>query len=112
MLQLSGRVMRRFHAAERAVRNSVYGHDLSPFFAYNQLFDQPMRIMHIILSRGFAGSERYVAELASIQSAENDVRLVVRKGHRSRFGTSILDAVSNRVQVSPVSAWWRTQRSV
>jgi glycosyltransferase involved in cell wall biosynthesis len=71
-----------------------------------------MRIMHVILSRGFAGSERYAAELASIQSAENDLQLVVRRSHRSRFGTSILDAVSARVKVATVPTWWRTQRSV
>ncbi len=71
-----------------------------------------MRIMHIILSSGFAGSERYAAELASYQAAEHDVTLVVRRGHRSRFGTSILDAVSNRVSVEAVPRWLGTQRSV
>jgi len=60
-----------------------------------------MRIMHVILSRGFAGSERYAAELASFQSALHDVTLIVRRSHRSRFGTSIVDAVSDRVRVSP-----------
>ncbi len=71
-----------------------------------------MRIMHLILSRGFAGSERYAAELASFQSTEHDVTLVVRRGHRSRFGTSILDAVSDRVTVVEVPNRWRLQRSV
>ncbi len=71
-----------------------------------------MRIMHIILSRGFAGSERYAAELASFQAAEHDVMLIVRRNHRSRFGTSIVDAVSNRVHVSPVPTWLRTQSAV
>ena len=71
-----------------------------------------MRIMHVILSRGFAGSERYAAELASIQATEHDVMIVVRRTHRSRFGTSIVDAVSNRVQVSTVPNWLRTQGSV
>jgi len=71
-----------------------------------------MRIMHVILSRGFAGSERYAAELASFQAAEHDVMLIVRRTHRSRFGTSVVDAVSDRVQVSPVPTWLRTQRAV
>jgi glycosyltransferase involved in cell wall biosynthesis len=71
-----------------------------------------MRIMHVILSRGFAGSERYAAELASFQAAEHDVMLIVRRTHRSRFGTSVVDAVSNRVKVSPVPTWIGTQRSV
>ena len=71
-----------------------------------------MRIMHVILSRGFAGSERYAAELASFQAAEHDVMLVVRRQHRSRFGTSIVDAVSPQVQVATVPTWLRTQRWV
>jgi glycosyltransferase involved in cell wall biosynthesis len=71
-----------------------------------------MRIMHVILSRGFAGSERYAAELASFQAAEHEVMLVVRRLHRSRFGTSILDAVSNQVHVAKVPTWLGTQRTV
>jgi glycosyltransferase involved in cell wall biosynthesis len=71
-----------------------------------------MRIMHVILSRGFAGSERYAAELASFQAGEHDVMLIVRRTHRNRFGTSIVDAVSDRVRISPVPAWLRTQRAV
>jgi len=71
-----------------------------------------MRIMHLILSRGFAGSERYAAELASFQSTQHDVTLVVRRAHKSRFGTSIRDAVSDRVNVVEVPNWWRAQRSV
>src|ERR1700693_5689748 len=71
-----------------------------------------MRIMHVILSRGFAGSERYAAELASFQAAEHDVTVLVRRTHRSRYGTSIVDAVSDRVHVSTVPTWWRTQESV
>ncbi len=71
-----------------------------------------MRIMHVILSRGFAGSERYAAELASFQAAEDDVMLVVRRTHRSRFGTSIVDEVSERVRVSAVPTWLGTQTAV
>jgi glycosyltransferase involved in cell wall biosynthesis len=71
-----------------------------------------MRIMHVILSRGFAGSERYAAELASFQSAAHDVMLVVRRQHRSRFGTSVVDAVSSRVHVSMVPTWLGTQGAV
>jgi glycosyltransferase involved in cell wall biosynthesis len=71
-----------------------------------------MRIMHVILSSGFAGSERYAAELADFQAAEHDVALIVRRSHRSRFGTSIVDAVSDRVQVHRVPTWLGTQRAV
>jgi glycosyltransferase involved in cell wall biosynthesis len=71
-----------------------------------------MRILHVILSRGFAGSERYAAELASFQALEHEVMLVVRRLHRTRFGTSILDAVSSRVHVHKVPTWLGTQRSL
>jgi glycosyltransferase involved in cell wall biosynthesis len=71
-----------------------------------------MRIMHVILSQGFAGSERYAAELASCQAQEHEVAVVLRRTHRSRFGTSIVDALSDRIQVSTVPTWLRTQRSV
>jgi glycosyltransferase involved in cell wall biosynthesis len=71
-----------------------------------------MRIMHVILSRGFAGSERYAAELASFQSALHDVTLIVRRSHRSRFGTSIVDAVCDRVRVSAVPTWLGTQHAI
>ena len=71
-----------------------------------------MRIMHVILSRGFAGSERYAAELASFQAAEHEVMLVVRRTHRNRFGISIIDAVSDRVRVSPVPTWLFTQHAI
>ena len=70
-----------------------------------------MRIMHVILSRGFAGSERYAAELASVHAAEHEVMLVVRRTHR-RFGTSVVDAVSDRVRIATVPTWLRTQWSV
>jgi glycosyltransferase involved in cell wall biosynthesis len=71
-----------------------------------------MRIMHVILSRGFAGSERYAAELAGVQAVENEVMLVVRRSHRSRFGMSIIDNVASGVLVSAVPDWLGTQRAV
>jgi glycosyltransferase involved in cell wall biosynthesis len=71
-----------------------------------------MRIMHVILSSGFAGSERYAAELASVQACEHDVMLIVRRRHANRAGTSILGAVSDRVRVAIVPTWFNTQRAV
>jgi len=71
-----------------------------------------MRILHVILSRGFAGSERYAAELASFQANEHEVALLVRSDHRSRFGSSIVDALSSRVQLATLPRWWGTQRSL
>lgn len=71
-----------------------------------------MRIMHVILSQGFAGSERYAAELAGFQAKEHEVTVLVRRSHKSRFGTSILDALSDRIHVSTVPTWLRTQQAV
>lgn len=71
-----------------------------------------MRIMHVILSRGFAESERYVAELASFQATAHEVTILLCRNHRSRSGTSIVDAVSDRVEIRTVSTWWRAQHSV
>jgi hypothetical protein len=71
-----------------------------------------MRIMHVILSRSFAESERYVAELASFQAAEHDVTILLCRYYRSRSDTSIVNAVSDRVEIRTVSTWWRAQYSV
>jgi glycosyltransferase involved in cell wall biosynthesis len=71
-----------------------------------------MRILHLILSQGFAGSERYAAELANVQAAQHTVMLMVRSRHRGRGGASILDAVSDAVTVQTVPDRWGTQRAV
>lgn len=71
-----------------------------------------MRIMHVILSRGFGESEGYVAALASFQATEHDVTILLCRNHRSRSGTSIVNAVSDRVEIRTVSTWWRAQHSV
>ena len=43
-----------------------------------------MRIVHILLTKHFAGTERHVLQLAEAQSAEHDVHLIMhRKGVRS-----------------------------
>ena len=68
--------------------------------------------MHVILSRGFAGSERYAAELASLQATAHEVMLVVRSRHRNRSGATVLDAVADRVGVATVPTWFGTQRAV
>jgi glycosyltransferase involved in cell wall biosynthesis len=59
---------------------------------------RPLNIVHVILSRGFAGSERSTAESCNQQCQHNQVTLVVRKDHR-RHGASIVDHVDSRVQV-------------
>src|SRR5688572_19979329 len=65
-----------------------------------------MRIMHTILSRGFAGSERTVAQLANTQSGSHDVAVVLKRAHRNRYGVSITKWLDPRVQVIEVGNWF------
>ncbi|WP_428242826.1 glycosyltransferase [Gynuella sp.] len=62
-----------------------------------------LRIMHVLLSRGFAGSERSTAESSNQQCIEHQVCVVIRKDHR-RHGVSIRDHLDDRVKVIEVSA--------
>lgn len=66
--------------------------------------------MHVILSRGFAGSERAAAEACNALSKDHDVALVIRGDHRGRCGSSIRDVIEPAVEVVEVPARWRTQR--
>ena len=67
-----------------------------------------MKIMHVLLSRGFAGSERSTAESCNQQCLEHDVCLVIRRDHRRR-GASIRDHLDARVQVIEVAPKLLTQ---
>jgi len=69
-----------------------------------------LRIMKVILSRGFAGSERAVAEACNAMCVEHEVSLVVRRDHRLESGASIRDYVDARVRVFEVPARWFTRR--
>ena len=71
-----------------------------------------MRIAHVILSDGFAGSERSTAESCNAQSLDHDVMLVVRRGHRGRGGGSIVDHVEDRVRIEQVPDRWFTRRAL
>ncbi|MFZ2987477.1 glycosyltransferase, partial [Ideonella sp.] len=61
-----------------------------------------MRILHSVLSRGFAGSERSTAESCNEQCQQHEVQLVVRRSHRSRDGVSIVDHIDPRVRIVQV----------
>jgi glycosyltransferase involved in cell wall biosynthesis len=70
-----------------------------------------LRIVHVILSTGFAGSERSTAESCIAQCRDHDVMLVVRKGHRkSKTGASIVDHLDPRVKVVEIPARLLTGR--
>lgn len=64
--------------------------------------DRPLRLMHVILSSGFAGSERAVAEFCSATVSEHDVAVVLRRDHRSPGGASIRDQLADAVEVIEV----------
>jgi glycosyltransferase involved in cell wall biosynthesis len=69
-----------------------------------------LRIMHVILSRGFAGSERAVAESCNAMCSAHDVTLVIRRDHRRPSGASIRDHIDPRVKVAELPAYWFTRR--
>ena len=68
------------------------------------------RIMHVILSRGFAGSERAAAEACNALAADHDVSIVIRSDHRGDGGASIRDYLAATVEVFEVPAYWLTRR--
>ncbi len=72
-----------------------------------------MRIIHTILSRGFAGSERSTAESCNAQAARgHDVLLIVQRRHRGPNGASILDHIAPNVQVEIVPSRLFTKRAM
>jgi glycosyltransferase involved in cell wall biosynthesis len=68
-----------------------------------------LRVLHVILSRGFAGSERAAAEACAALAGRHDVALVVRSDHRDHLGVSLLDQLEPGIQVFEVPPYWRTQ---
>jgi glycosyltransferase involved in cell wall biosynthesis len=69
-----------------------------------------LRIAHVILSHGFAGSERSTAESCAAQCVAHDVLVVIRHDHRNRSGASIRAHLDPRVTVLEIPGRWFTQR--
>ena len=65
-----------------------------------------LRIAHIILSRGFAGSERATAEMCNAHCEKHDVLLIIRKGHANSAGVTIRQWVDPRVKIVEVGNWF------
>jgi glycosyltransferase involved in cell wall biosynthesis len=65
-----------------------------------------MRIAHMLLSRGFAGTERATAEMCNAHSREHQVLLILRQDHRGAGGASIRDRLDPAVEVAEVTRWW------
>ncbi len=66
--------------------------------------------MHVILSSGFAGSERAAAEACAALSRRHEVALVVRRDHRGPGGASIRDELEPGIEVFEVPPRLGTQR--
>jgi glycosyltransferase involved in cell wall biosynthesis len=69
-----------------------------------------LRILHIVLSRGFAGSERSTSESCNEQCKQHEVCLVVRRDHRNAEGISIVDHIDPRVRIIEVPRLFFTGR--
>jgi glycosyltransferase involved in cell wall biosynthesis len=69
-----------------------------------------LRVMHVILSRGFAGSERAAAESCAALAGRHAVALVVRSDHREAGGPSIRDELEPGVEVFEVPPRFGTQQ--
>jgi hypothetical protein len=69
-----------------------------------------LRVMHVILSRGFAGSERAVAEACAGLSGRHEVALVVRSDHRGPGGASIRDELAPGIEVFEVPPRFGTKQ--
>ena len=61
-----------------------------------------MRILHTILTKGMAGTERYVADLCNQQVKQHDVAILVRYDHQLENGLSFLSWLDSRVRVFKV----------
>lgn len=70
-----------------------------------------MKIMHVILSRGFAGSERSTAESCNEQCKNHHVTLVVSRRHRRR-GASIVDHIDPRIQIIEISSQFFVRKNL
>jgi len=64
-----------------------------------------LRILHIILSRGFAGSERATAEICNAHCGAHEVALILKRGHVGAGNVTIRQWVDARVRVFEVGNW-------
>src|SRR5512140_1317287 len=71
-----------------------------------------LRILQVILSRGFAGSERAAAEACNALCQDHDVAIAIRRDHRNASGASIRDLLDPRVEVIELPALWRTRAAL
>lgn len=61
-----------------------------------------MRIVHLLLTSRFAGTERHVLELAAAQSADHDVTVMLRRAGTQDRPDAIAHRVDPRVRIEVV----------
>lgn len=71
-----------------------------------------LRILHVILTRGFAGSERAAAEACNALASHHDVAVAIRRDHRNAAGASIRDYIGPGVTVFELPPYWRTRAAL
>ncbi|MFT3906447.1 MAG: glycosyltransferase [Steroidobacteraceae bacterium] len=71
-----------------------------------------LRIAHLLLSRGFAGTERSTAESCNAQCIDHEVLLIARRHQRDAAGAGIAEHLDARVRVVEVPARWFTRRRI
>jgi glycosyltransferase involved in cell wall biosynthesis len=71
-----------------------------------------LRILQVILSRGFAGSERAAAEACNSLARSHDVAIALRRDHRDAVGASIRDYLAPAVTVFELPSHWRTRAAL
>ena len=65
---------------------------------------QKLKIIHILFSKGFAGTERSTAESCNFQCKEHDVTLICAKNNTRGSGASINTHLDERVRVIQISS--------
>ena len=74
-----------------------------------------MRIVHVLLTSRFAGSERYALELAAAQAAAHDVTLILCKAAARDSAQAIAHRVDPSVKIRLVENWlqgWHARRVI
>lgn len=76
-----------------------------------------MKIVHLILTRRFAGSERYAVELANMQAETHDVSIVLFRHAAEDRADAVAPHVSEKVNIIYVSnfkplAVWQARRAI
>lgn len=64
-----------------------------------------MRIVHLVLTKRFAGSERYAIELANAQSRQHDVSLILTHAATEQRDDALARHVDAGVDLLTVSCW-------